>query len=189
MSYAPVNAEQRLIEWAKEKHSPGWDIPCATGGALGRLADDGRDERMKKRKYRNRTLALERRLARKRLGLRTVPCKETAGIRMEIVTVDGDSVACPPDGGMGAMVERMAASIEMSNRCRVLGEIIEMMPLDLLSFVRATYYDCVGVNEIPRPYKEAMRMMGVEKSVYFERKAKTLEWITERLGLRQARAA
>lgn len=186
-----MDAEERLIEWGEELFYPGWDIPCPTGGALGRMADQGNDRRVRQRRSLfARALA---RIQRRKAGRRAVPCKESGGVRMEIVTVDGDSVACPPDGGMGAMyglmAERMAKSLERRDRCKEVSELLAMMPADGRAVVRVTYQEVAGPNEVGREAAEAARMLKISERTYFRRKAEMLDWLSVRLGLRSAAAA
>lgn len=185
-----LDAEDRLIEWGRELFYPGWDMPAPTGGAIGRLADTGRDERVKGRKSRL-ARAIDRLMRRSKRH--AVPCKETAGVRMEIVTYGGDSVACPPDGGMGTMyglmIERMARSLERRDRCKEISELLAFMPAEGRAVVRVTYQEVAGPNEVGREGKEASRMLGIAERTYWRRKAAMLDWLEERLGLRLAAAA
>lgn len=186
-----MNAEERLIEWGRELFYPGWDIPCATGGALGRMADLGNDHRVRGRKSLfARALA---RIQRRKASLRAVPCKETVGIRMEIVTVDGESTACKPDGGMttmyGLMIDRMAKSLALRDRCKEISELLAMMPADSRAVVRVTYQEVAGPNEVGREGVEAAAMLKISERTYWRRKAEMLEWLSVELGLRQAHAA
>jgi hypothetical protein len=189
-----TRVEKRLIEWGEEKHYPGWDIPAPTGGALGRLIDEGKDERLKATrrkdaKFRKTLAKIGIKLGRRRKSDLSMPCKESRVGRMEILTEDGESFATPPDGGLGQMVDRMAKSIERSARCRQVGECLDMMPEDMRTVVRVTYGECATPMEVPREAGEAANMMGVSERTYFRRKSEMLDWLAERLGLRSAAAA
>src|SRR5690349_12134678 len=173
-----TEVEERLVEWAKEKFYPGWEEPSPSA-VLGRLMDEGRDERRK----RNSRLWRVVRKALDNLRGGAIPCKETRGVRMEIIVLDGDSTACPPDGGAGAMIERMAKSIERSRRCRELGELLDLMPRNLYVVVHHTYANCAAPVEIPRRAEEAWRAIGVSKATCFRRKGEMLQWLGVRLGL------
>lgn len=180
-----MTAEERLEEWARNLHYPAWEIPSPPS-TLQRLVDEGRDERLKKR---NRRLALEKRLARRKRGFdNMVPCKETVGVRMEIVTTDGDSVACPPDGGLGRMVERMAGAIDKSNRCCEVRDLLEVMPADLRALVDVTYRNCASPRDVPRSPEASANMLGCSVRTFFRRKAEVLEWLDAQLypGVRRA---
>lgn len=182
-----MTAEERLLEWAKDKFYPGWEEPSPSA-VLGRLMDEGRDERRKRNTLRLRLLGrLERIVAR--LRTQQVPCKETRGVRMEIVVLGGESTVCPPDGGMGAMVERMASAIDRSHRCRQIGELLDLMPRDLFAVVHYTYGNCPNPREIPRTAAAAWGMIGISKATYFRRKREMLDWLSERLGLVVSKAA
>lgn len=179
-------AEGRLIEWARYKFYPGWEEPSPSA-VLGRLMDEGRDNRRRSFKGRMRLL----RMLVKRLGARPgpIPCKETRGVRMELVVYKGKSYMCPPDGGAGKMVERMAAAIDKSHRCRQVGEMLDLMPRDLFLIVHHTYANCPNPREIPRAAEEAWTAIGISKATYFRRKRQMLEWLAERLGLVVPQAA
>lgn len=190
------DTEKRLMEWGRELFYPGWDMPQTTGGVLGRLMEEGNDDRVKRRRGRSKVLALQQRLSRRKTGVdRVVPCKETGGVHMEIVALDGDSVACPPDGGMGLMyglmVERMAKSLERRDRCKEVSDLLAMMPSDGRAVVRVTYQEVAGPNEVGREGGEAARMLGISERTYWSRKKAMLEWLGERLAAtaQQRRAA
>jgi hypothetical protein len=177
-----MGAEERLIEWAKEKFYPGWAEPSPSA-VLGRMMDEGRDSRRKTQRQRMLKL-LQRALDRFRVGRSNpVPCKESRGVRMEVVVLDGESTVCPPDGGIGRMIERMAASIERSHRCREVGETLDLMPRDLFLVVHHTYGNCATPREIPRQARAAWESIGVSKATYFRRKREMLAWLGERLGI------
>jgi hypothetical protein len=181
MTYVSA-AERRLIEWGEDKHYPGWDIPAPTGGALGRLIDEGKDERLKgtrrkDAKFRKAMSAMGIKLGRRR--------KDRS---MEILTHEGQSFPSVPDGGLGAMVDRMASVIERTARCRQVGALILLMGEDMRTVVRVTY-ECATPNDVPREACEAANMMGVSERTYFRRKSEMLDWLAERLGLRSAAAA
>lgn len=50
------------------------------------------------------------------------------GIRYEILTVDGQSFSCPPDGGMSAEVERQGRAMAHDIRCREVEEAVSNLP-------------------------------------------------------------
>ena len=174
-----MNAERRLIEYCRWLQEPGVNYMPASSGALARLADEGRDSRRK---------ALRRGI-RSRQGptSREIRSKETGGVRMEIVVHDGDSVACPPDGGMGAMVDRMFYAIQQDNRCSEIAAIVSEMPADHLTIVQCTY---IGHwRDVPRTGKAAAGMLGVSVATYWRRKSSLLGWLTERLDIYDRRKA
>lgn len=182
-------AHERLIEWGIEKFYPGWDTPHA--GVLGRLIDEGRDERMKRAdaKFKRRLKRLGIKAKKDGGSFRVLPCKESHVGRMDILTHRGESFPSVPDGGLGEMVDRMAGSIERSRRCRDVGELVDMMPEDMRAIVRAAYGACATPNDVPREDDEAARQLGMALRTYERRKAEMLAWLSERLGLRSAAAA
>lgn len=174
-----MNAEKRLLEYCRWLQEPGVNYMPASSGALARLADEGRDSRRK---------ALQRGI-RSRQGptSREIRSKETGGVRMEIVVQDGDSVACPPDGGMGAMVDRMFYAIQRDSRCKELADLILVMPLEHSATVQCTY---IGHwRDVPRTGKAAAGLLGVSMPTYWKRKARLLAWLAERLDIYESRKA
>lgn len=187
------NAHERLVEWGEEKFYPGWDTPHQT--VLGRLVDEGRDERLKARRRKDAKFVRRMKqlgvMVKKKRGavLQVVQCKESRVGRMEMLTHEGESFSAVPDGGLGAMVDRMAGSIERSRRCREVGEFVDLMPEDMRAIVRAAYGTCATPNDVPRVDCEAANVMGMALRTYERRKAEMLAWLSERLGLRVAVAA
>lgn len=189
------SAHERLVEWGEEKFYPGWEH--SRPGVLGRLIDEGRDERVKAQRrrdarFRRQLKRLGIRVKKKRGGgssLRVVPCKEPHVGRMEILTHAGESFSAVPDGGLGEMVDRMAGSIERSRRCREVGELVDVMPDDLRLVVNAAYGTCATPMDVPRADAEAAEKLRMALRTYERRKADMLDWVAERLGLRSAVAA
>lgn len=52
------------------------------------------------------------------------------GIRYELITVDGVTVSCPPDGGMWSEVERQGSAMAHDMRCREVESAVADLPLD-----------------------------------------------------------
>ena len=50
------------------------------------------------------------------------------GIRYELITVDGVSVSCPPDGGMWSEVERQGRAMAHDMRCREVDQAVADLP-------------------------------------------------------------
>ncbi len=89
------------------------------------------------------------------------------------------------DGGMGAMVDRMAASISHDNRCREMNAAIEEMPELYKSFIRATFLG--HWRDVPRPRRAAIVTMGCTEAEYRDIRSRAFGWIECRLNLiRQA---
>lgn len=170
-----MNAEERLLEWAHENFYPGWAEPSPSG-TLAAIAG-------RRPATRGAMADYARQRALQRQSENPVVCKETRSTRMELVTHEGDSVLCPPDGGLGAMVDRMAASIDRSRRCREVGELLAMMPRDLWGVVDVTYRSVMNPREIPREAEEAWRMLQISRATYFRRKRAMLVWLGYRLGM------
>lgn len=181
-----TETEKRLIEWGKEKFYPGWEEPSPSA-VLARVMEEGRDARRKTNARRVRQL----RDAAGRRERDTVPCKETRGVRMEVIQADEDGpvAVCPPDGNAARLVEKYASSIERMVRCRVLGEKLDMMPRILFLIVWHTYGNCVVPGEVPREAKEAANSIGISRATYFRRKGEMLDWLARELGLQVAAAA
>lgn len=177
-----MNAERRLIEYCQWLQEPGLNCLPASSGALARLADEGKDSR------RHRGDALRRGIrGRRGPGSREIRSKETGGVRMEIVVHDGDSVACPPDGGMGAMVDRMFYAIQKDNRCKEIAAIVGAMPADHLTIVQCTY---IGHwRDVPRSSRAAAGILGVSHATYWRRKQRLLDWLAEKLDISEHRKA
>jgi len=188
------SVHERLVEWGEEKFYPGWDQ--ARPGVLGRMIDEGRDERVKAQrrrdaKFRRQLKRLGIRVKKQRgsASMRVVQCKESHLGRMEILTHAGESFSAVPDGGLGEMIDRMAGSIERSRRCREVGELVDLMPEDLRMVAQAAYGTCATPVDVPREDEEAAEKLRMALRTYERRKAEMLNWLAERLGLRSAVAA
>lgn len=81
------------------------------------------------------------------------------GIRYELIEVDGDSVMCPPDGGLSREVERRARELAHDIRCRETHAAVSMLPDDLRLTIIHVYV--VPVREEPRSMRAAAKRLGV----------------------------
>lgn len=171
----------RLVQWGRDKFYPGWAEPSPSA-VLGRLMDEGRDDRFKRFRNRSHVVALLRRAAGR--TLRQMPCKETRGVRMELVVHDGQTVMCPPDGGAAALVVRYEQAIIRSRECRDVGELlVKLQNYDqrLWHVIRVTYRDAMRPIEIPRKGSGAAELLNIAPSTYWDRRKKAQAWIGRRL--------
>ncbi len=169
----------RLVQWGRDKFYPGWAEPSPSA-VLGRLMDEGRDERSRRYRGRTKLMALMRRIG----GAGQMPCKETRGIRMELLVYQGGTVMCRPDGGMSEMVVRMAGAIERSRECREIGEVLVQLQdynQKLWHVVRETYRDAMNPSEIPRRGAGAAQLLKIAESTYWARRKKAQAWIGRRV--------
>lgn len=182
-----MDAEERLEEWARNRHYPAWEMPSPIS-VLQRLVEEGRDERLKKQRRSQRRLRMLVGKVSKGRMLDRIPCKESSGVRMEIVVVEGLATACPPDGGIGRMVERMAGAIDRSRRCREMDELFGTMAEDMRTVARVSYRDCASPRDVPRDPEASAGIIGCSLRTYFYRKKALLEWLSLRLypGIRRA---
>lgn len=178
--WEPMGAEERLKEWGREKFYPGWAEPTPSA-ALGRMMDVGKDKR--RAQARRIRQLLDRYVFFRKTNREPIACHETRGIRMENIVIDGETTVCPPDGGMGAMVERMASAIERSHRCRAVGELLDRMPRDMFTIAYETYGNCASPRDVPNTAQGAARRIGISERTYFTRKKQMLRWLSEQLGI------
>lgn len=96
----------------------------------------------------------------------------SGGFRPDMILVDGEAVACRPDGGLGRMAEDLGRMIARDNRCREIHDIVPYIPVFLRRVFEAAY---VGI-EVPRPDEEAARRLGISKSTFQKQKYGLLCW-------------
>lgn len=89
------------------------------------------------------------------------------------------------DGGLGAMIDRMASAIERDNRCREIQEAVGELPVDYQSFVRVTY-ESTSPKDIPRRPKSAACILGCTVDEYYERRTALFAWLDAHLEIRRA---
>lgn len=179
-------AEQRLIQWAKDQHFEPMNVfPAAT--SIGRMMSEvAFDDRFKRARFmRLKVRAIDRKLGlRKRARKQTVTCKSSMGVRMEIVETDGDSVACPPDGGVAALVERLAKSLFRGRENDEVRDAYAVMPAAHMLIARAAYYERARYERIPRDPDVVAAELGFSRATYFRRRAAMLDWLAGALTLR-----
>jgi hypothetical protein len=171
---------ERLVLWGKDKFYPGWPEPTPSA-LLVRLMDEGRDERRKRYAGRVKTIEM---LKRKGVGLRTVQSKESQGVRMELVVLDGETTACPPDGGVQDLVKRWSRSVDVSTACREVGQqLVHLQDFsqDLWDIVRVTYRDAMNPGELPRKGWHAASLLKISERTYWTRRKQALFWLGQRV--------
>lgn len=92
------------------------------------------------------------------------------GFKPEII----DGVPCRPDGGVGALAERLGRDIARDNRCRDIHDLIQYLPAHHREVMAAAF---VGERrEVPRSVRSAADRLGIKRSEFCERKAALLAW-------------
>lgn len=91
------------------------------------------------------------------------------------------STAQQSDGGIGAMVDRMAGAIERDKRCREVNEAVYNAPDDHFAVVQATYG--IQWRDAPRSFREAANIMGINFASYRWRRLKAFRWLQHRLNI------
>lgn len=114
-------------------------------------------------------------------GINCLPDTGTLGrVRVEGANA-GRRTDVQSDGGLGAMIDRMAYAIERDNRCCELRELVNQMPTDMLTFIKATY---IGHwRDVPRTGKTAAQIMGVSMPTYWRRKVIVMRWLERKLDI------
>ena len=148
-----MSIESRLIEYGKSLLEPGQESYMPAATVLHRV-----------------------KVMQENSGAR--PC----GFAYDMIEVEGENVACMPDGGLGAMVERMAASIEHGRRCAEMAEAVLSLPPDYMTFVQ-TVYCGPSMRDIPRKPKATMDMLKITPRAYYWRRDKLFAWLEDRLCL------
>lgn len=165
--YAAVH--DALIEWGLEHFYPGW-AEASPSSALARYAG---------RRPSSRALALKPYLEQEYDD--PVPCHESRSARMELFVHDGDAMMCKPDGGALHGYLKLNAAIERSRRCRVLGELLDLMPRQLWNIVRVKYRDCTRPMEIPRGDVQCLGILNIPERTFYYRKRAAFIWLDTRL--------
>lgn len=81
------------------------------------------------------------------------------GIRYEIIEFDGESISCPPDGGMWAEVERQGKAMAFDIKCREVEQAVSALPQSHRLAVIHTYV--VGKKEDPRSSRVVADLMKI----------------------------
>lgn len=93
------------------------------------------------------------------------------------------------DGGMAAMIDRMADGIAKDRRCADVREACLVMPSKLLVIVDVTFRNCASGRDVPRDSSAAADMAGLSRATYFRRKREMLDWLAEELCIYAKMAA
>lgn len=88
------------------------------------------------------------------------------GIRYELIEVDGESVMCPPDGGLSRAVERQAADLLHDIRCRETHAAVSMLPDAMRRTIIAVYV--VPAREQPRSARRAAEKLSINHKTVLE---------------------
>lgn len=104
-----------------------------------------------------------------------------SGIKPDIVVVDGEAVACRPDGGLSRTISRSGRQIAMDNRCVEVHELVRLLPNRHIPIFEAAY---IGEHrEVPRSDEETAERLKVSKGKYQMLKGRMLEWFQVKLLL------
>lgn len=101
-----------------------------------------------------------------------------------------------PDGGLGALIDRLAPKegmidgISLDRRCAEVREAYYRMPPQFSKIVEATYLNWPSKRD-PRSWQAAVEKSRLSQATYFRRKKAMLEWLTDYLCIpkSEARAA
>lgn len=110
----------------------------------------------------------ENMLQRRRLDRRNV----AAGVQRSSMDII-DGVPCTPDGGVGAMVDRMYMAVTRSRECREVGEWLESVPEFYRELVKTAYIR-IGLREDAPTAEQAAKRIGISRASYFRHKRKVL---------------
>lgn len=172
-------AEWQLKDWARSLHY-GVEVSSTV---LQHLLEEGRDERTRVLRRRGRPT-----IPRKSRKPLTARGKESRFAGVKWVTHDGVAFASTPDGGAGALVDRLYfASIKAQRRQRV-ADAVERMPDDMRHLITLGWERCASALEVPREAAETAKLLGVSMSTYHRRKREMLAWLARELGLASAPA-
>ena len=114
-------------------------------------------------------------------GINCLPDAGTLGRVRDEGTNAGKRTDIQSDGGQGAMVDRMFYDLGRDNRCLELRDLVNQMPTDMLTFIKATY---IGHwRDVPRTGKTAAQIMGVSMPTYWRRKLIVMRWLERKLDI------
>lgn len=108
------------------------------------------------------------------------------GFAYEMIEVDGEAVACIPDGGLWevCMLPGRAALADKSRRLAEVRDALETIPREHKETLAATY-----VEFGPRSAESAARAMQIHRDEFFDRLARALEWMELKLCIPKRKAA
>jgi len=99
------------------------------------------------------------------------------------------STAGDRDGGLGALVDEMAAGIAKDRRCAEVRDAYRRMPLELGDIADALYVSCAGYHEVPRHWEAAAELLELPQTTFFRRKKEMLIWLVGELCLSERRSS
>ena len=88
------------------------------------------------------------------------------GIKYDLLEVDGDVFMCPPDGGMGDMVDRAGSALAHDLRCRLFADAVANLPAQQRAAIITMYV--VPLREDPRSIREVARQLEKDYSTVKE---------------------
>lgn len=103
------------------------------------------------------------------------------GIQFDIITVDGDSVSVPPDGGLGDFCDRWSVRLKRHNRVQDTGRAINALPSEL----RAVIVEMYGVaqRERPKPERAVAEAMALTRIEVIKRLERAYGWLGRDIGV------
>ena len=104
-----------------------------------------------------------------------------SGIKFDIIEVDGESIAVPPDGGMGEFCERHERRMHFHLRAREVASAVDMLPPDLRAVVIETYR--VSQRERPKSERVVALAMGITRIEVIKRLERAYGWLSRDLGI------
>lgn len=111
--------------------------------------------------------------------------QENAGVRSgtvhDIITVGGETVAVPPDGGLGDFCDRYDLKMRRHNRMVQTTKAIEALPSDLKAVILEMY----GVVQRERPRAERLvaESMGLTRIEVIKRLERAYGWLSRDMGI------
>lgn len=160
----PTTTEECLAEYARWRHEPGYQYSESPPNTLERIRTDRRNP---------------------------PPGIGCSGPAMTLIdTGDGEPVAVPPDGGIGARIDRWARGIDRDNRCTFIKRMLRSLRDDEPD-LHATF-DAIYHGEWFQPIRTergAAEDLGVTRHELRQRRPAMLEWFAERLRVPMRAAA
>lgn len=110
------------------------------------------------------------------------------GVQMQVIGEDetGPEAICPPDGGVGAMVDRMAGAIVRDRRCAEIQKAFIQMPDAYQLIVRSLYF-CEHPRDIPRSWKAAAQMIELKEHEFRAVRERMIGWLEGNLCIATSR--
>ena len=153
-----MRAKGRLREWAIWRLEGGF-VPPSGGTPLGRIQDD-----------------------KMNAGA------SAGGFRYDMRELEGESIACMPDGGMFDIYVRHRGNIEHDQRCRDTGALVSQLRRcrrGLWAVVAATFGGA-HPRDVVKDARVAARTLGLKPEEYRAQIRAVYDWIEVQLGTRAA---